>query len=211
MRVLVFGASITQGFWDTEGGWVGRLRKHYDELQLVDVLNNDEPTIFNLGVSGDTTKDLLARFENEVQARSWRGEDYAVIFSVGTNNAYKKDGKRFSTVKEYQQDLKDLVSSAKKYTSKVMMVGLPSCEEEITNPVPWADGISYANEDIKEVDGAMKAVCEQEDLPYINVFDDFESARKEGKKLFTDGIHPNNHGHELIFKKVLPRLDELLK
>lgn len=31
MRVLVFGDSITQGFWDTEGGWVERLRKYYDQ------------------------------------------------------------------------------------------------------------------------------------------------------------------------------------
>lgn len=36
VRVLVFGDSITQGFWGTRGGWVDKLRQHYDELQLQD-------------------------------------------------------------------------------------------------------------------------------------------------------------------------------
>lgn len=46
MRVLVFGDSITQGYWDTEGGWVKRIRSHYDLLQITDLNGRDEPTIF---------------------------------------------------------------------------------------------------------------------------------------------------------------------
>lgn len=69
MRVLVFGASITQGYWDTQGGWVQRLRTHYDKKQIAD-LTKDNPSVFNLGVSADTTKDILERFEAETKARS---------------------------------------------------------------------------------------------------------------------------------------------
>jgi lysophospholipase L1-like esterase len=49
VRVLVFGDSIAQGFWDSEGGWVERLRKHYNSLALEDLKSNQQPEIFNLG------------------------------------------------------------------------------------------------------------------------------------------------------------------
>jgi lysophospholipase L1-like esterase len=50
MRILVFGDSITQGFGDTEGGWVERLRHDYDVETIKDLrANTNYPTIFNLG------------------------------------------------------------------------------------------------------------------------------------------------------------------
>ncbi len=58
MRVLVFGGSTTQGFWDSEGGWVARLRKFYDLLQLEDLKKRDEPTVFNLGIAGGTSNTI---------------------------------------------------------------------------------------------------------------------------------------------------------
>ena len=53
---LIFGDSITQGFNDLTGGWVQRLR---ESLTLDDF-------VINLGVSGDTSDGLLARFEVEL-------------------------------------------------------------------------------------------------------------------------------------------------
>lgn len=29
MKILVFGDSITQGYWATNGGWVDMLKTHY--------------------------------------------------------------------------------------------------------------------------------------------------------------------------------------
>src|SRR6266446_3620690 len=84
MRALVFGASITQGFWDTEGGWVNRLRRHYDS-QVIKGLHPEEnyPTVFNLGISGDSTKGVLKRFNNEAKARVWPGEEFKSRFEAG--------------------------------------------------------------------------------------------------------------------------------
>ena len=63
--VLVYGDSTVQGFWDTEGGWVQRLRSYLDKK----FLNNPDCyyPLFNLGVSGDTSKDLLERFQGETK------------------------------------------------------------------------------------------------------------------------------------------------
>src|SRR5690606_7564988 len=70
MRVLVFGDSITQGYWAVEHGWVDRVRKYFDARQFEDLGGRDEPTIFNLGISADNSNDILSRIESEVAART---------------------------------------------------------------------------------------------------------------------------------------------
>jgi lysophospholipase L1-like esterase len=207
MRVLIFGASITQGFWDSKGGWANRLREYYDKKQLEDIEHNDEPTVFNMGVSGDTTKDVLARFKNETKARDRYGE-CAIVFSVGTNNAAEGEGRIQSSPKEYQEDLKDLVSQAKEFSDKIMFVGLPPCDETRTTPVFWNHGLRYTNKRIAEIDDAMRDFCEQTDIKYVRVRDRFAGHEKD---LFADGLHPNDEGHELIYGAVRPVLDELLQ
>jgi len=64
MKVLIFGDSITQGFWDIEGGWAARLRKTYDQ-KAVDSDDYDQPTIFNLGVSGNSNGDVIKPLKKE--------------------------------------------------------------------------------------------------------------------------------------------------
>lgn len=55
--ICVFGDSITWGAWDIEkGGWVQRLRN------FVESSSEEYIEIYNLGVSGDNTEDLLEIF-----------------------------------------------------------------------------------------------------------------------------------------------------
>lgn len=205
MRVLVFGASITQGFWDSQGGWVERLRQHYDELALKDLVNHSQPTIFNLGVSGDSTKDLLARLKNETKAREFLNEELAFVFSIGTNNAREENGKLYSSPESYRADLKELITQAKTFSNKIMFVGLPACDETRTTPVSWRY-IDYRNENLRKLDQVMKGVCEEQALPYVPVFEKFINA----PELLADGLHPNDAGHKLIVNLVKPELEKLL-
>lgn len=73
MRVLIFGD--TQGYRDTEGGWADKLRKHYDELQVQD-FGKGQPTIFNLGISADDSRNVLSQAEAEIR------EGYAVLSDI---------------------------------------------------------------------------------------------------------------------------------
>jgi lysophospholipase L1-like esterase len=211
MRVLVFGASITQGFWDTEGGWVGRLRRYYDTQSVKDIKREDDyPDIFNLGVSGDTSQDLLKRMESEIKARMWGDEKPAIIFSIGTNNAaVEGGGKELSTPDDYFHDLKKILATALDYTDKIMFVGLPSCDEKLTTPVSWVD-IHYTNKRMFEFEQVMRGFCEGQQIPHVPTFETFQEKLKTGHGLFADGLHPNNEGHELIFQLVRPELDKLL-
>lgn len=208
MRVLVFGASITQGFWDAEGGWVNRLRKYYDEKAIADLRKQEDyPVIFNLGISADTSSDILMRFKGEAQAR--KRSQMAILFCIGTNNAMVVGKSEWEGAEDYKQDLGKLIVQAKEFTQKIMLIGLPPCEEDKTTPVFWGD-YNYTNQRIKEVDSAMKAITAQYSLPFVEVFDKLKAKMDSGVNIFADGLHPNDAGHQLIFELVRPALDQLL-
>ena len=61
--LTVFGDSITFGKGDTlEQGWCGRLKKYFEN-------KGGNHRLYNLGISGETTKDVLERFDVEAKAR----------------------------------------------------------------------------------------------------------------------------------------------
>jgi lysophospholipase L1-like esterase len=211
MRVLVFGDSITQGFWDTEGGWVARLRKHYDERQLKDLTNNDEPVIFNLGISGDFTEGVIKRFENEFNARSWRwpNEEFTFIFAIGINDTITIDGKEWSRPERYSSELYNLIELAKSKSNKILFIGLTPVDESRANGRPGKPKM-YNNERIILFDNALEKACQRNHVNYLKPYEKIKAEMVNGNKLFDDGLHPNNEGHELIFQLVQPELDKLL-
>lgn len=211
MRVLVFGDSITQGFWDAEGGWVSRLRRHYDGLQLQNLANNDEPTIFNLGISGDVTKGVIMRLDHEVEARKWRWptEKFVLIFAIGINDTAINEGVEVSTAQEYGQQLKTLISKAKTLSNRIMFIGLTPVEEDKANGRPGKPK-EYSNKRIASFDNIIQQICSIEKITYVYLAGTLGSKIEEGQRLFDDGLHPNDQGHQLIFELVRPELDKLL-
>jgi acyl-CoA thioesterase-1 len=211
MRVLVFGDSITQGFWDSEGGWAARLRKHYDKIQLEDPVNNRIPLIFNLGISGDIAPGIIKRLESETEARArrWPTEKFGYVVAIGINDSVVEDGKPRFSEDEYRVDLEHIVGQAKSHSEKIMLVGLTACDEKLTAPF-WGD-VNYTNERIRAFEAVMQKVAAENNTVFIPVFDKFKKHLDGGESLLADGLHPNNEGHELIFQLVQPELDKLLK
>ncbi|MBX4188585.1 hypothetical protein KW792_00615 [Candidatus Saccharibacteria bacterium] len=209
MRVLVFGASITQGFYDTKGGWVGRMWTHYTK-NIIDEPNARDITIFNLGIAGDGSDRLLKRFKNEVDDRKFPGEEFAFIFAIGTNNSWvRTNGEPVSTPEKYVADLQALLKQAREYSSKIMFVGIAPCDEDRAHPVPWNKNIFFTNERMKSFDEALKTLCEKEQVSYVPIFNRLKD-RMDKEDIYHDGLHPNDEGHQLIFEMVRPALDELL-
>lgn len=206
MVVLIFGDSITQGFWDIEGGWVSRIRKHYDQ-QMIEGEDNDPPTVFNLGVSGNSSDDVLARFENETKARAT--EELAIVVAIGVNDARTKAGVNYSDSIRYRQNLSEILRLAKQYSSRILFVGLTPCVEARSNPVSWGD-TGYTNERIKEFDDTLREFCQESKVPFVEVYEPFAKAEAESE-LLPDSLHPNDTGHQLIADLVMPALFELLR
>lgn len=207
MRVLVFGASITQGFYDTNGGWVGRLWRHYTSNLL-----NGGPdiTIFNLGISGDGSDRLVKRFRPETEARKSPGEEFAFVFSIGTNNSWvRANGQEISTPQQYESDLRNLISQAREYSSKIMFVGIAPCDEDRAHPVPWNKDIFFTNDRLRTFEEVIKKTCREENIKHVPIFYVVKS-KLDKENIYEDGLHPNDAGHQLIFELVQPELDKLL-
>jgi len=190
-NILVFGASITWGAWDKEGGWVSRLRKFIDEKNISD--SDYNCMIYNLGISGDNTNYLLERLKNEVKARLSE-EETIIIFSIGTNDSAASKSEVSVSIDKFKENLKKIINIAKKHTDKIIILGLTKVDESKTNPIPWNPSVRYINENIKRYNLELKRLAEKENLNYINLFDLL------GKEDLEDGVHPNSEGHEKIFQ-----------
>ncbi|MDO8660927.1 MAG: SGNH/GDSL hydrolase family protein, partial [Candidatus Woesearchaeota archaeon] len=84
-QIMVFGTSTEWGAWDEKGGWVDRLKQHCNQLHLKDP--EKYYVVYNLGVSGDTSRELSVRIREEFRARKDPAEKNIIILSVGGNDA----------------------------------------------------------------------------------------------------------------------------
>jgi lysophospholipase L1-like esterase len=205
MRVLVFGASSTQGYWDSRGGWADRLKLYYNEIQMKD-FSKDMPKVMNLGISDDTTTHIIKRIGPEAGARM-NAKGLSFIIQVGSNNAATLNGRPRSTPENYKSELQKIFDTARKYSDKILVVGFPAVDETRTDPLPWAD-MSFLNQDIIVYEDAAREISKANTLPFVPVHKEFLEA---GGNLWShDGLHPNDAGHQLIFELVRPALDQLL-
>lgn len=207
MRILVFGDSITQGMWDSKGGWVQRLSAHYFEQQMQD-LDADVPVVFNLGVSADTTDELLQRFEPEAAAR--RRPDMAIVFAIGTNDSRIDGDTPYATPERFAANLEELARQARRYSQHIFFVGLQPCDEVRTTPVSWKE-VTYTNERLQVFDAVLQLVSVKQRAAYVPVFEKFKQHQKTPADLLMDGLHPNDTGHVVIYKQVKRALETLHK
>ncbi|MDP3052347.1 MAG: GDSL-type esterase/lipase family protein [bacterium] len=199
-QILVFGDSIACGAGDEEGGWVNRLRKFFDERPFTSP--DFYCLVYNLAVSGDSSGDLLERFEFETKQRLKEREDTIFIFAVGINDSqfiHSQNSSRCSPP-EFKNNLQKLIKLAEKFSSKIIFVGLTPVDETKTLPIPWNTDKSYKNEYIREYNEIIKSVSEEKKIYFIEVFD--ELMNLDYKDLLADGLHPNSKGHQKIFEIV---------
>jgi acyl-CoA thioesterase I len=87
-RVLFFGDSFVAGTGDPAGlGWVGR-------VVASSFAAGAGLTAYNLGVRGETSVQVAARWRAEARPRMLAPAGYGVVFSVGVNDTMLQDGRR---------------------------------------------------------------------------------------------------------------------
>ncbi|MFH1638235.1 MAG: GDSL-type esterase/lipase family protein [Candidatus Woesearchaeota archaeon] len=198
-NLCVFGDSTVWGAWDDVGGWVARLRRY------LDIKTDGEMIVYNCGVSGDNTDDLLERFETEAKAR----EPGIIIISIGANdstinNSRETKGYNGIELDKFKWNILQLIKLAGKFTDKIAFVGLMPVDESKTTPLPWNITMSYTNENCKKYNSAVKEACK--DILFIDLFEEW--SKLDYKGLLDDGLHPNSKGHEVIFETVKESLEK---
>ncbi|MCD6279715.1 hypothetical protein J7J26_03010 [Candidatus Micrarchaeota archaeon] len=199
-QILIFGDSIAYGAWDKEGGWVQRLKKFLDKKDLTDP--NFYCLVYNLGVSGNNSKDLLERFEFETKQRLKENEETIIIFAIGVNDSQFVHSERNHRVpiNKFKDNIQKLIKLTQKFSSKIIFVGLTPVDETKTTPIPWSTDKSYKNEYIQKYNETIKNICDENKIYFIEIFEKLKEMSYQ--ELLEDGLHPNSEGHQKIFEIV---------
>ena len=198
-NVSVFGDSIAQGYFDKEGGWVDRLKKYFLN-QEIDGKISRSVNVFNLGKSGDTSREIGVRFKQEASPRKWGTHKAVLILAIGLNDSIIINGHAKVTKQQFKKNLVKIINASKSLSGQTIFVGPTPVDESKVTPMPWSETEYYHNERIGEYDKTIQEVCEKYKLGYVNLFKIFNNL--EYKKLLYDGAHPNTEGHKLIFETV---------
>jgi len=156
--------------------------------------------VYNLGIDGDYSESLLERLEFETKQRIIEGEgEIIIIFAIGLNDS--QIGRIGINTGLFKCNIEKLYKIASKYSSKIIFIGLSPVDEPKTNPMPWDDeNMFYTNERIEKYNNILKSVCEEKQVYFIDMFDEF--SKIDYKKLLEDGLHPNSEGHQKMFEIV---------
>jgi lysophospholipase L1-like esterase len=200
MQIIIFGASTAYGAWDLKGGWVSRLRAELDKITLSSP--NSYYMTYNLGISGNTSSDILERFDSELNARLKdrdQNDEIMILFSVGNNDGSTKGGNRIVSIPQFDSNITLLAEKALNLTRKVVFVSTFPADETKTMPVSWGDWC-YKNSNLAEYRDSIKKMCKVRNILFIDVFGKF--IKKKYQELLQDGLHPNSKGHQKIHKIV---------
>jgi len=195
MNICIFGDSIAWGAWlPFRVSWANLLR-NYLEKNFGSTFS-----VYDLGIDGDTTNDLIMRFDAEAKARSPK----LIIFAIGTNDSSfrKTRNNPIVDINTFKRNVKILIDKAKIYTQKIIFLGLVKGNDEETMPLPSSStGKCYDKENVVLYDEAMKHICLEENVNFIDLYSLLTDQD------FIDGLHPNPAGHIKIFEIIREMFD----
>lgn len=184
MDIGAWGDSITHGAGDADGlGWVGRLRKQ---------LYESERDVYNRGVCGDTTSDVLERFEVEVASI----QPETIVLAVGINDSkFPNNGSEHKVPPgAFKENVRQLIGKAQSVAKKVVVIGLTEVNEGKIDSTSL-----FTNAAIKEYDGYVREAALGAGVDFVsmqgvlNIETDLE-----------DGLHPNSAGYEKMLEVIAP-------
>lgn len=187
-KILVFGDSITYGQRDLEmGGWVNRLK-----LALAHDNSIASCHVFNMGISGQSSGEILERLARECKGRVMDDANNIIVLAAGINDSQILNGVRVCDEPDFRSNVADLIETAGKITEKVIFLGLTPVDDNRTDPVTWDQGRVWKNELVERYDAIISEVCSKLGVRYVYVFDQIDPADNE------DGLHPSASGHATL-------------
>ena len=192
--VFFVGDSITLGWRDEDfGGWPVRLIATLPSKRTV--------TAYNLGVRGDTSEGVSARWQAEVDRRRSITTSTAIVFAFGANDAkVHPNGEPFVPLETTRRNTAQILAAAIG-DHQVLFVGPAPVEEGALARVinPDGDAPVPTNRQVSAVSAVIGAEAARAGVAYFDLAhslgDDeawFDALRE------TDGIHPPGRGHDII-------------
>jgi len=191
--IVAFGDSITFGRGVVPStGWAKRLKEHFESKNLHNAL-------YNLGIPGDSSENLLNRFETEAKARiqyHFPDDKYIILIAIGTNDSRGLGSPENiqTSPEDYKNNVKEIVKLAKKHTKYIVLIGLSPVDESL---MPFEDTY-FNNQTIEKFNNILQEIAKNNNLPYCDVYNKFIK-QKDYSKLLFDGVHPNDEGYKVMY------------
>lgn len=168
-RVVFMGNSITIG-------WLNTVPEFFEGRPYI-----------NRGISGQTTPQMLLRFRQDVIEL----QPKVVVILAGTNDIAGNTGP--ATQDMIMDNLKSMTELAQANGIAVVLSSvLPAYD------FPWHPGM-HPNEKIPELNKAIKAYADANQLVYLDYFPALANARNGmDADLAKDGVHPTRKGYEIM-------------
>jgi len=175
--LITFGDSLTAGV----------AGKSYPEY-LQDLIDAHELRyrVENLGVSGDTSTDGLARIENVLSEHP-----ALVVLEFGGN-----DGLRGIPIEETRKNLEEMIKRIKAAGIRLVLLG-------ITLPP------NYGPDYVKPFTAMFPALAKQHHLPFLPFL--LQHVYQHADMMQPDGIHPNGNGNRIVAQDVYDLVAPVLK
>ncbi len=180
--VVFIGASMVAGVGDPKGqGWVSRVvgRTQHPDLEL---------TAYNLGVRGETSADVLARWRTECPPR-WRGRtEKRLVISVGANDVAEG-----VTLARHRLNLANILDDAASDGIATFVVSPPPTDDE------------EFNRKLEVLVDAQADVCNRRGVPFVDCFRPLQGHEQWHSDLASSSVphHPGQAGYGLIAWLVL--------
>jgi acyl-CoA thioesterase I len=187
--LMFFGDSHTVGVGDEEGlGWTGRV--------VAAALRDGIPTTsYNLGVGGETSSDVAARWRAEARprlARAGAEGDPRVVLAFGVNDVSLEVESRRCTQEQSLLSLEEVLLGAQALGLRRFVIGPAAVDDEAVN------------DRIAELSYAYRMLCARHRVPFVPLVDELRDDEVWRRSIAAgDGAHPGAAGYSEIAQFVL--------
>lgn len=203
-QIFILGSSSVAGVWSSFGGRSTLLKKKLHNSMFGEKWVGEKFECFNFGLAGATIQQVKDIYLQNYKSYTRDGESI-VIINVWGNNCKAEDtpDNFISSPQQFEEEMKDLLTTIKKDGHTVIFVGSGYVDESKTNPKPnpLTGGCSYFKNDRKEIfDTIIRNVCQELDIKYLGI--DIEKDIRIAQYMYEDWLHANDLWHTYIFQKL---------
>lgn len=149
-------------------------------------------TVYNLGVRGETSTDVAARWRAEAVPRIPSGGDARMVLSFGVNDTTMQAGALRTPADASRRALIAILEGARAMGLATYVVG----------PAPVDD--AEQNRRLQDLTDAFAEACRERDTPFVHVLMPLlESATWMSEMAAGDGAHPGAAGYDAIARLLI--------
>ncbi len=178
MKIVCIGDSLTYGYGVRhQDAWISLAGKKAAEHEIL-----------NLGIPGDTTAGMLARFEKDVLNK----HPDQVFLMGGTNDIFFE-----KNIVGAKSNIATMISVCMVRKIKVILgIPLPICKEALTDDWrPYAEA-SETTKLLEELTEWLKNYGQQFAIPILSMEDALPKEALRKSACYLDGVHLNEEGND---------------